>query len=334
MSDVKIISIKSLDDIEHTLKICNHLISYKDCDCLVTDFSSIEYVTPIAAALFARELRTIVAFRHSRGYKTIAKGCECDNRVISYLKFIGFFDFIGLRGIGYPLRSKVTKRGTYIPITKYSYLRFKPDSDMREPVAPVDLIKPEAAEISCLFTTNSSPHNSLAYIISEIIRNAYEHSRSDYFFVFGQYWKSGAVELVFLDDGIGILDTLKKKYPLLKNQEDAILKSLQAGVSGASFDDGLNKYNNSGFGLYVVSTLAKKHGSFFISSNDTAISLGKYNCATYGLLSHGTLVCIRLDNIWDIDYDSEFSEIIQEGAILSSQGEYPISPSKQTWSFS
>ena len=139
--------------------------------------------------------------------------------------------------------------------------------------------------------------------------------------------------MAILDNGIGILSTLKHKYPNLLTQEEAIKKSLIAGVSCADFSIEKNKYGNSGFGLYVISELAKKHGSFLIVSNDCAIQFLPWGSHTYKTSPAGTLICIKINDILSMDYESEIDNIISSGKIIASQGEYPISPSKRTLSY-
>lgn len=327
------IYVESLDNIEMVISQCQKIYQKKNDENLIIDFSRTRYMTPTAAALFARGLRYIVNLRTIAGLKTFVSGHLSDKPAVNYLRFIGFFDFIGIHDVGESVRTSVIRSGRYIPITQFSYLRFQPDPDKPDDLHPADLIEPEAKEISRLFTTDSQPHKSLQYIICEILRNAYEHSRSDKFFVFGQYWKNGRMELVILDDGVGILSTLQKKYPYLSNQEEAILKAMEAGVSGASFEPKLNKYNNSGFGLFVVSELARKHGRILLASKEIAVDIDATSVKKYDIPPAGTTICLSLNNIWNVDYDKEIDWIIERGKEQASQGEYPISPSKRTLSY-
>ena len=327
------IDIFSLSKLDSVIRLCNELNEKKDCDELIIDFSYVRYVRPAATAVFAREIRSIVKYRKEKELKTKVQGLNDSNRVVSYLNFIGFFKFIGVKNYGEEVRTTVIRNGRYIPITKFCYTRFKPDPDSREIIQPADLIDIQASEISRLFTTDSMPHVSLKYVICEILRNAYEHSLSDNFFVFGQYWRTGEMELVILDDGVGIHQTLLKKYPYLTSQYDAIMKSLEPGVSRASFEPELNEYGNSGFGLYVVSELAKKHGAILVASNDATIAMNKDRKLVFQTTARGTLVCVKINNIWDVDYDKEIDSIIAAGQKISLQGEYPVSPSKRTLSY-
>lgn len=327
------INLRSLRNIQSVIPICEELRDSIEDKDLGIDFCNLTFVTPFAAAFFSRELKYIVTERKSKGLQTYIRGHKTDCEVLSYLKFIGFFDLLGLEGFGEKMRSMISPHATYIPITKYTYKRFEPDLEINQLGQPVDLIEPEAREISRLFTKNSTPHKTIQYIICEILRNAYEHSQSDFFYVFGQYWSSGAMELAILDNGIGILSTLARKYPKLDNQEDAIKKSLEAGVSCADFDIEKNKYCNSGFGLYVISELAKKHGHLLIASKEKALSFRSDSISTYNTFPAGTLICIRIDDIWTRDYEKEIDEIIATGQVIASQAEFPISPSKQTLSY-
>lgn len=329
------ISINSLKNIQDIYPICCEIRKNITNPKLSINFKGLSFAKPLCTAFFARELRSITKEREELGLITRIRGNRDDNNgPISYLRFIGFFDFIGAQRKGTPIRSSVSYNNTYIPITRYRYLQFKPDTEIDPYTKPADLIDIEAKKISCLFTPNSQPNKTVQYIICEILRNSYEHSKSVDFFVFGQYWKHGGIELAILDDGIGIQKTLSKKYPELLTQEDAILKSLEAGASCADFDFKKNKYDNSGFGLYVLSELAKKFGCFAIVSKEKgflqyANCTYSYDTSQYG----GTMVGIRIKDIWARNYETDIDKIIEQGSVLASQGQYPISPSKQTLSY-
>ena len=330
---MSVFNLRRLGTINDVMKICQDINDSIYDDKITVDISNLTFAKPFATAFFARELKYIASVRKEHDLATFIQGHSAESMAISYLKFIGFFDLIGLHGIGEPMRTKITPHCSYIPITRYLYKRFEPDINIDPMGQPVDLIDPEAKEISRLFTIDSQPHKIIQYIVCEIMRNAYEHSKTDYIYVWGQYWRTGTIELAILDNGIGILSTLKRKYPNLSNEEDAIKKSLVAGVSCADFDIAKNKYGNSGFGLYVISELAKKYGSFFIASKNCAIQFLHGQRFIYNTSPAGTLICIRIDNISSRDYEREIDGIISTGRVTAAQGEYPISPSKQTLSY-
>ena len=326
--------INSLISIDDAFQITSQLFQFVNApQPLTLNLKSLSYAKPMGDALFARELREFVRLRKERGYNTSAILPE-NQKVNGYLDYIGFFDFIGLIGNFTKVRTIIEKKPTtYLPITKYDYSDFNVFPNETE-VKPISLIEDQAELISRLFTSNSKPNILMTYIIREILRNCFEHSGSTSYYVWGQYWaRDNSIELVILDDGIGILNNLKDKYPHLNSQEEAIIKALEPGVSRVRFDKPNNKYNNSGFGLYVISELAKKHGAFFIASKESGVYISSSDVNKYSTFSAGTTICIRINRINDIDYAREISDIVALGEKISMQSEYPTRASKHTLTF-
>lgn len=225
----------SLDDVMDFVRKMGEVASSDD---LAFDFSGLRYVRTVPVALFARELRLLVAKRARFGLKTCSVGHDDDKSVaLAYLAFIGFFDFIGLPGIGRKVRAtaEVAGRHPYLAITKYSYQRFKVAAEYDPYRTEYDYISEEARRIARLLKTTDTRNSLSAYAVCEVLRNAYEHSGSADFYAMGQVWPDGCLELVVMDDGNGILKTLKGKYPKLTSERDAIREAMKPGVSGSDF---------------------------------------------------------------------------------------------------
>ena len=326
--------VNKLITIDDAFQISSVLMQCVDLpESLALNLNSLSYAKPMGDALFARELREFVRIRKINGFSTNAILPQ-NQKVKGYLDYIGFFDFIGLLGNFTKVRTIIEKRPiSYLPITKYEYSNFNVLPNEIE-VKPFCLIENQAELISGLFTMDSRPNILMVYIIREILRNCFEHSKSASYYVWGQYLASdNSIELVFLDDGVGILYNLKDKYPCLATQEETIIKALEPGVLRVRFDGSTNKYNNSGFGLYVISELAKRHGVFFIASKEAGVLLSSNISKKYRTFSAGTTICIRINRINDIDYGREISEIVSNGEKISMQSEYPTRASKHTITF-
>lgn len=329
-----IISVTQLLSIDDVINRAKMMKMFALSDNLVFDFSSLQYVKTVPAALFARELRLLISNRMDRGLKTYSTGHDDDKSVaLSYLAFIGFFDFIGLSNVGQKVRStaEVAGRHPYLAITKYNYQRFKVAAEYDPYRTEYDYIADEAHKIAELLKTTDFRNSLFGYAVCEILRNAYEHSGAADFYAMGQAWPDGGLELVIMDDGKGMLNTLKKKYPELASEGDAIRAAMRPGVSGADFL-GENKYNNSGFGLYVLSEFAKRYGCITIASGGDLISqtLNEERCEKVS--DDGTLVGIYIKTI-PPNVKELIENIIVEGERVSVTSEYPIRPSKQTWNF-
>lgn len=328
---IKVSELYSLDDVMERIHLMDEFASSAD---LTFDFTGLQYIKTIPAALFARELRLLMAKRTQKDLKTHFTGYSSDKSMaLEYLSFIGFFDFIGLPNVGEKVRATTEVSGEYpyLAITKYNYMRFKTAAAYDPYRKEYDYISEEARKIAGLLKTKDARNTLFAYAICEILRNAYEHSGSPDFYAMGQMSSDGSLELVIMDDGKGIWNTLRSKYPQLASEYDAIREAMKPGVSGADFTKN-NKYNNSGFGLYVLSEFAKRYGCITIASGSALISETSKETRQEKVSDDGTLVGIDLKAI-PPNAKEIIEKIIVEGEKISINSEYPIRPSKQTWNF-
>ncbi|BAW80220.1 hypothetical conserved protein [Candidatus Nitrosoglobus terrae] len=145
--------------------------------------------------------------------------------------------------------------------------------------------------------------DALTFFIREVIRNVFEHSRSEAVEYCAQYWPSyDSVEIFISDNGIGLRKSLSMNpYLRIENHSDAIRLSLTPSISSKNYKgikvDRNNPWHNSGFGLYMISRICKLGGSFLICSGDHAIILdkqGKQHLNT-GHTFSGTIVSMILD---------------------------------------
>lgn len=328
---IQVRQLLSIDDVIDRVAMMNKFAS---ADNLTFDFSTLQYIKTVPVALFARELRLLIKNRSASGLKTYSRGHDDDkSAALGYLAFIGFFDFIGLPDFGAKVRgaAEVAGRYPYLAITRYNYKRFQVAAAYDPYRSEYDYIDQEARKIAGLMKIDDVRNSFFGYAVREILRNAYEHSSSADFYAMGQTWPDGSLELVVMDDGNGILSTLKHKYPELMSERDAIRASIRPGVSGVDFN-GENKYNNSGFGLYVLSEFAKRFGCITIASGDDLISLDPEGERYEKVSNDGTFVGISIKTV-PANVKSIIQGIIADGEKVSIQGEYPVRPSKQTWNF-
>jgi len=330
-----VVSVKSLLSIDDVMERVQMMKKFEAASNLAFDFSGLQYVTAIPAMLFARELRLLIHRRLKKGLKTFGTGHDEDkSAALGYLGFIGFFDFIGLDGIGSKVRSVAEVHGKsnpYLAITKYNYQRFKVAAEFDPYRSEYDYIAEEANKIAELLGTVEVRNKLFGYAVCEVLRNSYEHSGASDFYAMGQSWPDGALELVIMDDGCGILKTLKDKYPRLATETEAIREAMRPGVSGSDFTKD-NRYNNSGFGLYVLSEFAKRHGAITIVSGKDLVSVSSEQERCEELANDGTFVGIYLKEV-PKSATEEIEKIIAEGEKISMQSEYPVRPSKTTFAF-
>ena len=143
---------------------------------------------------------------------------------------------------------------------------------------------------------------AIQYCLREIMRNTFEHAKTDCLWVCGQYWPSrNEAEIAILDEGIGILRSLQSNSLIkVSTCQQANSLALQPGLTsklGLKQDDDF--WHNSGYGLYVASTLcAISSGYFLLSSGDSAILINNQNHiqkqVEYEANQIGTAICLNL----------------------------------------
>ena len=335
-----LVGIETLTTVGHVMSLMHKFYPFIDTPFVVFDFTGISYAKSIATAVFARELREVLFYRNERRLITKANIKIKTDVTCRYLDHMGFFDFIGvqhkgdLKSVRHRIEQQIEGR---IPIIEYGYLYFQRGTgydpmdglityDQAEGSAS-DIIETESVKIVEALFGKIGGNEVLAYCVRESIRNCYEHSRADKYYVFGQTWNNGKSELVIMDYGDGLLKTLKKKYPELLDEKSAIIKATEPGVSEADFT-GKNRYENSGFGLYVLCQLAQRFGRLYIASNGTMVEYGK-NGSVFKMRSKGTMVALQFRKMPD-DFGATLGEIIEEGRQVAKTGQYPISPSLLT----
>lgn len=112
----------------------------------------------------------------------------------------------------------------------------------------------------------------LNYLISEMMDNVTSHSLSTYGgFIAAQYYaSSNKVQVVIVDNGVGLLKSLSSHFTLASEQE-AISKAKEKEVTGSNaFDIYTQVQKHAGLGLFFLSEILKRtKGRYLILSNDT-----------------------------------------------------------------
>lgn len=228
---------------------------------LVLDFSPLGFVEPFATMVLAHGLRQLLAVREGLKLNTRVEGLDGKIGAISYLKHLGFFQFIGLKsGKRTDEARPIGER--FLPLT--TIRRGQIENKGRVMQATLDLQAERLSRIVFPGDEGVGPAMMLAYSLREIMRNAFEHGRVDECMALAQRWSDGTAEIAIADQGIGIPNSLG---PILKEPapEKVLASSLLPGISSQSVKDD-SEWENTGFGLYVVSELGKRYGSFALLS--------------------------------------------------------------------
>jgi hypothetical protein len=125
---------------------------------------------------------------------------------------------------------------------------------------------------------SGAAYDTIQYTFREIIRNIFEHSGAKSFIIAGQYYpKHKNVQIVIADNGQGIPNSLRwnKAFAHLSDK-DALNIALMPGVSGnaaALSTAPADIWQNSGYGLYMISRLARNRGLLNIISGKHSVFL-------------------------------------------------------------
>ena len=115
-----------------------------------------------------------------------------------------------------------------------------------------------------LLHTSPEQADPIKYVISELVRNALEHSwAKDGAVITAQYFpKSNRVSIGVADRGVGILNALEKTWKPA-NDASAMDLALTPGITGITKKLG-GSPDNGGFGLFFTKSIAKISRQFFL----------------------------------------------------------------------
>ncbi|MCF6245045.1 MAG: ATP-binding protein [Sulfurovum sp.] len=138
----------------------------------------------------------------------------------------------------------------------------------------------------------------LRYLVSEMMDNVVSHAQSHCGgYITAQYYpQKKKVQVVIIDNGLGLKQTLSHKYPL-ENESDAISKALEEKVTGSNV---FSIYNNvpkhAGLGLFFLTKIIQEtDGKLFIVSNNTIYHLKDNSFTELQTSFNGTIICFEIE---------------------------------------
>jgi anti-sigma regulatory factor (Ser/Thr protein kinase) len=165
-----------------------------------------------------------------------------------YFERMGLFRFLQLDS-----EMKITSHesaGRFIPLTQ-----IKTSEDLTQFIT-------DMVPLLHLDPKNAEP---IKYIVSEIVRNVLEHSKSKHgAIVCAQYYPhpSNMIRIGIVDTGVGIQKTIQRSHKA-DTHLDAIRLALTPGITGTTSVEGGTDYN-AGAGLFFTKSIAKINRDFFI----------------------------------------------------------------------
>ena len=115
--------------------------------------------------------------------------------------------------------------------------------------------------------------NYLQYLFLELMNNVADHSHSPVGgYVMAQYYNvNKKVQFVVADRGVAFLENMKLNFSDVNNEEEAIFKALEKGITSTK-QKMYGQEKNAGYGLYAMFEILKMtSGQFVIISNDTLV---------------------------------------------------------------
>lgn len=301
-------------------------------DSVIVDFSQTRFALPLGALMLANAYRR---FSEVNNLTISSQGINLDLPAHGYLGHMGFFKAMGLPFGKRPGES--TGSGTYIPITvldisdlEIAHKAKLLDKYDKPPIG--SLVDAESMNLAELVTQDLRPriNRPIAYCFREIIRNVFEHSGERKCAFYAQRWNTGFIEVAIVDRGKGIHESLQSKHHV-NSHRDALMTAMLPGVSaGGESTEG--QWANSGFGLFVLSELGKKLGSFSLCSGNTSAraSDSSVSYVEYSASFYGTAVGLKIKQLSPTTFCQLLNDIIKRGEeMIQDRGELTLA-SKST----
>lgn len=174
------------------------------------------------------------------------------------------------------------------------------------------------------------------YVVREIVRNIFDHSKTDHFYYASQIYPShNEVEVVIADVGLGLVNTIpfdiEEKWHGFNTDEEAIRRAITPGITAESNHPyAPEPYKNSGYGLAMVKEiLNQSNGIFCIASGEKTIKFINGREFVEPCDIGGTVIRmkVRLDNLVDVDVKAVLSKLEKE-ALEKGFKQKPSSASK------
>jgi hypothetical protein len=123
------------------------------------------------------------------------------------------------------------------------------------------------------------------YVLVELLRNVGQHSNDPLGGIVaaqvndaGPYADKPALQIVVVDNGIGIFEALRRMRPKLDTPEAALAAALEPHVSGAFPEGESGSSENAGLGLFFIAEMAKlTDGTLLVATRGASLLLDRSN---------------------------------------------------------
>ena len=317
--DYDYIRIKETLSPQNALNCARYIANRPQATSFYYDFSQMQHCPPFGVLAIANAIRTnIKKYPHAEHIPVRINETQGSN----YAHSLGLFRMLGwesgkkeLNDYGQPY---------HIPIVKLSPELLRNEYG-KDAVVLGNLIEYAAEKMAITLTQTPSLEitKALKYCIREMVRNTFEHGKTVSVWVCGQFWpKKGRAEIAIMDEGCGIKASLQKNRRFkCTSDKDANKLALQPGVSRmvGLYQDPYDDWQNSGYGLYVSSSLCTLGGHFILASGDDATFLNNRGQKNYSSTTNGTIVCLSINANHIDDLSELLKTIVSEGSRRSKE---------------
>lgn len=130
---------------------------------------------------------------------------------------------------------------------------------------------------------NQDARDVFRYVLVELLRNVVQHSQDPAGGIVaaqvndaGPYQGSPALQVVVVDNGIGVFAALRRMRPTIATPGEALARALEPHVSGAFAEGESGTSENAGLGLFFVAEMAKlTAGRLFLASRGATFFLDR-----------------------------------------------------------
>lgn len=148
---------------------------------------------------------------------------------------------------------------------------------------PKEAIAQQIVELLLPTSTGTDAGYLFRYVLVELLRNVVQHSNDPLGGIVaaqvndqGPYAAAPALQIVVVDNGIGIFEALHDMRPRLTTPVAALTAALEPHVSGTFEEGSTGTGENAGMGLFFISEMAKAtDGKFFLASRGATYFLDR-----------------------------------------------------------
>jgi hypothetical protein len=299
------------DDVAVTRFVARLRDAQDDERDVVIDFQRAIFAKQLPALVLVIVIRELFAKRTSAGRNTFLRGADARTDGTSYLAQMGFFRLLGVDERSVPVRTRGGPNYRPIRVVRWQELEESPNGLYR------GLEQHAAGVARVLFPKADAALYGVQYSLVEAIRNVFEHTAERECLTFAQSLpnRQRLTRIAVADAGCGVQAALSGEYPGL-SAIDAVKKAIQPGVTSGRHrtTDPSDPYRNTGFGLYVLSELARRcEGEFVLWSSDVWLVVTAGGMRTRSAVFSGTAVNLELTPSPDMDFKKVIKEIVRDG---------------------